>query len=214
LQGDNLTARCETDTAETQNQSSEDWTEVAEEKAKCASSPDHLLLGPMEEQLNQENSMHSVTSREIPQPTVASSVLLTTDANIQRNLPSIHWPVDAEISLDLDMTSSSFSIWQSTEAGGHADTNYNGSITTTPSANLLMDMQRVSFQKSASVLDTSPSSASRPGEARVTAEIRVAFPPGNAIFPSTFSAHLAACEFFIKQNRAYKQRTQLGGSEA
>jgi hypothetical protein len=40
------------------------------------------------------------------------------------------------------------------------------------------------------------------------------FPPGSIIFPSSSSAHLAACEFFIKQNKVYKQRHQPGGTEA
>lgn len=52
------------------------------------------------------------------------------------------------------------------------------------------------------------------GDARVMADIQITFPPGNPVFPSVFSAHLAACEFFIKQNNAYKQRNQPGGSEA
>lgn len=52
------------------------------------------------------------------------------------------------------------------------------------------------------------------GDARVMADIQITFPPGNPVFPSVFSAHLAACEFFIKQNNAYKQRSQPSGSEA
>ncbi|KIW15130.1 hypothetical protein PV08_07917 [Exophiala spinifera] len=38
-------------------------------------------------------------------------------------------------------------------------------------------------------------------------------PPGNANFSSVFSSHLAACEYFIKQSKAYKLRHRDGGSE-
>ena len=47
---------------------------------------------------------------------------------------------------------------------------------------------------------------------RITDPPRITFPPGNPTFPSTFSAHLAACEFFIKQNKIYKKGSQ-GGSD-
>ncbi|KAI1628626.1 hypothetical protein EDD37DRAFT_644416 [Exophiala viscosa] len=40
------------------------------------------------------------------------------------------------------------------------------------------------------------------------------YPPGTPSFPSTFSAHLAVCEFFAKHNQAYKDRRQSGGKEA
>lgn len=40
------------------------------------------------------------------------------------------------------------------------------------------------------------------------------FPPGTASFPSIFSAHLAVCEYFIKQNQAYRDRLQPKGMES
>ena len=42
----------------------------------------------------------------------------------------------------------------------------------------------------------------------------ITLPPGNPTFPSTFSAHLAVCEFFIKQNKIYKRRYQPDSNDA
>ncbi|KAJ9636488.1 hypothetical protein H2204_005321 [Knufia peltigerae] len=41
----------------------------------------------------------------------------------------------------------------------------------------------------------------------------ISFPPGMPAFPSLFSAHLAAGEYFIKQNQAYRNRFQPNGIE-
>jgi hypothetical protein len=138
---------------------------------------------------------------------------LLQGTNIQRALPNSYWPVDAGLPLDLDMSASSLWLWQSSEAGVRGGIDYHVPNTATSSESL-RNLQRCGFQKGISGLDNSISGAPRLGEARITADIHVTFPPGNAAFPSTFSAHLAACEFFIKQNRAYKQRAEPGGSEA
>jgi hypothetical protein len=44
-------------------------------------------------------------------------------------------------------------------------------------------------------------------------DVAVGSPPGNAHFPSVFAGHLAACEYFIKQSKAYRERHNIGGSE-
>lgn len=41
----------------------------------------------------------------------------------------------------------------------------------------------------------------------------ISYPPGMPAFPSLFSAHLAACEYFTKQNQAYRDRFQPNGME-
>jgi hypothetical protein len=48
---------------------------------------------------------------------------------------------------------------------------------------------------------------------RMLSDNYVMSPPGNFNFPSVFSGHLAACEYFIKQSKAYQQRRSEGGSE-
>ncbi|KAK5045520.1 hypothetical protein LTR84_009138 [Exophiala bonariae] len=50
-------------------------------------------------------------------------------------------------------------------------------------------------------------------DSRISSDSYVMSPPGNINFPSVFSGHLAACEYFIKQSKAYKQRRSKGGSE-
>lgn len=40
------------------------------------------------------------------------------------------------------------------------------------------------------------------------------YPPGVATFPSVFSAHLAVCEFFTRQNQVYKDRGKPNGDES
>ncbi|OAX82191.1 hypothetical protein ACJ72_03460 [Emergomyces africanus] len=44
-------------------------------------------------------------------------------------------------------------------------------------------------------------------------QLEVIFPPGSATFPSVFSAHLAVCEYFTKQNPAYRDRRLANGIE-
>lgn len=53
-----------------------------------------------------------------------------------------------------------------------------------------------------------------PSESMKFPLVNVGFPPGVASFPSTFSAHLAVCEYFTKQNQAYRDRLQIGGKES
>jgi hypothetical protein len=48
---------------------------------------------------------------------------------------------------------------------------------------------------------------------RMLSDNHVLSPPGNVSFPSVFSGHLAACEYFIKQSKAFQQRRSEGGSE-
>lgn len=52
-----------------------------------------------------------------------------------------------------------------------------------------------------------------PGESMKFPLMNVGFPPGAASFPSIFSAHLAVCEYFTKQNQAYRDRLQPKGKE-
>jgi hypothetical protein len=56
-------------------------------------------------------------------------------------------------------------------------------------------------------------SMTRP-QAGTTCDGQLSYPPGKPNFPSQFSAHLAACEFFLVRNRVYKLRHKPGGSEA
>ncbi|OJD16205.1 hypothetical protein AJ78_03637 [Emergomyces pasteurianus Ep9510] len=44
-------------------------------------------------------------------------------------------------------------------------------------------------------------------------QLEVIFPPGSANFPSVFSAHMAVCEYFTKQNPAYRDRRLVNGIE-
>jgi hypothetical protein len=44
--------------------------------------------------------------------------------------------------------------------------------------------------------------------------LNMGFPPGVATFPSLFSAHLAVCEYFTKQNQAYRDRLQPQAMES
>lgn len=186
-------------------------------KIPAGHAEDDALLPSMSAQVHQGGSHEQTTNPEgSQQPTLATSMPLLHGTNIhQRLLPSSYWSADAELPLDLDMSSPSLSLWQALEAGPRAGTEYNVSNTTFTNSELLRSLEKTGgnwVQKSLSDCNNLASGATR-CEAHITANIHVSFPPGNAAFPSTFSAHLAACEFFIKQNRAYKQRTEPGGSE-
>lgn len=57
-------------------------------------------------------------------------------------------------------------------------------------------------------------SSGSPDESLKFPLMNIGFPPGMASFPSVFSAHLAVCEYFTKQNQAYRDRLQPNGVES
>lgn len=195
--------------------SSKIYAALAEEEDESISSESQTLLSASDTQINQEEQVSQVTSE--CQQTMFSHVMplmdVTDGTHIKRALSSSNWHVEDGRPFNLDMSSPSWSLWNSSQAGIYAGMDYHMSNPTTNSEPLT-NLQRNGLSNGISSTSNQTPGAPLLGEAHITADIRVKFPPGNAAFPSTFSAHLATCEFFIKQNRAYKNRAESGGSDA
>ena len=177
---------------------------MLEESATCP---------PMEAQVIEEKAAVEPAVEGMHQTDLVPTMPSANEINSQPTVQSLSWPIDIGLSLDFDMGSSSSWTWHSGEVGqNEVDSNNYNVLSASPDPSRVL--QRTDYQKVVPYFESSHFNGSRLGEACITTEIRVTFPPGNTTFPSNFSGHLAACEFFIKQNKAYKQRGQPGGSKA
>jgi hypothetical protein len=133
--------------------------------------------------------------------------------NTQNTLQSLSWPIDVGLSLDLDFASAPSYRLDLGHNAGQAGTICTNLNVASGCLDASRGLQSAEPQTVAPHLNSLVSNG-RLHEGRKIADIRISFPPGNPCFPSQFCAHLAACEYFVKQNKAYRQRGSPGGSEA
>jgi hypothetical protein len=143
------------------------------------------------------------------QPPVSSNTI--SQAATPRSGQAFYWPYDGGMPLDIDIASLPWRLQSGDLLMHHRaqleDVRYQDNLEV-HNPTIQTNLSVASLQRFSPSFDSVTTH-----ETNILGSLHN-FPPGSVTFPSSSSAHLAACEYFIKQNKVYKRRHQPGGTEA